>query len=322
VTSALSVTAGGRLNIAEIDLSDQLGTALNGSHRFTRFNPVVGAAYKITPTLTAYAGYSEANRAPIPSELACADPNRPCLLDNFLVADPDLKQVVSHTYEAGLRGTLELGAVPGRIGWSAGAFHTVNSDDILSVPSPIAGRGYFQNIGGTQRQGIELSARYQADRWSAFAGYSLIDATFLDTITLSSPFNPFADADGFITVRPGDRIPGIPRHRFKAGGEYSVTDAWKVGVDVIAVSSQYLTGDEANLNAPLPGYWVANLRTSYKLSEHAEAFGLVQNLFDRRYYTFGRFFDTAAIPFLGLTDPRTVSPGAPFAVYGGLKFGL
>lgn len=319
VTSALSVTAGGRYNVAQVDLADQLGTALNGSHRFARFNPVVGATYKITPALTAYAGYSEANRAPIPSELACADPNRPCLLDNFLVSDPDLKQVVSRTFEAGLRGALDLGATAGRITWSAGAFHTVNSNDILNVPSQIAGRGYFQNVGATRRQGAEVSAKYRGDRWSAYLGYSLIDATFRDPITLSSPFNPFADAGGLIHVTPGNRIPGVPRHRLKAGVEVAVTDSWKLGLDVIAVGKQYLIGDDSNLNAPLPGYWTANLRTSYKLSEHAELFGLVQNLFNRHYYVSGTFFDTTAIPFLGLTDPRTVSPGAPFAAFAGLR---
>ena len=55
-------------------LQDQLGTALNGNDTFDRFNPIIGGTYKITPELTAYAGYSEANRAPTPLELGCADP--------------------------------------------------------------------------------------------------------------------------------------------------------------------------------------------------------------------------------------------------------
>ena len=66
---------------------------------------MIGATYKITPNVTAYAGYSEANRAPTPLELGCSDPAHPCMIDNFLVADPPLKQVVSHTFEAGLRGS-------------------------------------------------------------------------------------------------------------------------------------------------------------------------------------------------------------------------
>jgi len=55
---------------------------------FDRFNPIIGGTYKITSELTAYAGYSEANRAPTPLELGCADPTRPCIIAAFLVSDP------------------------------------------------------------------------------------------------------------------------------------------------------------------------------------------------------------------------------------------
>ena len=65
-----------------------------------RFNPVIGGTYKLTPEVSAYAGYSEANRAPTPLELGCADPINPCILQNFLISDPPLKQVVARTVEA------------------------------------------------------------------------------------------------------------------------------------------------------------------------------------------------------------------------------
>jgi iron complex outermembrane receptor protein len=318
VTSRLSVTGGGRFNVAQITLEDQLGTALNGDHQFSRFNPVIGLTYKLDPSVTAYAGYSEANRAPTPAELACADPARPCLLDNFLVADPPLKQVVAHTTEAGLRGKLDLATPRGQIAWSFGVFRTDSDDDIINVASPLTGRGFFQNAGTTRRQGIEAAASYRSDRWNVFATYSLVDATFRDPLLLSSPNNPFA-VNGLITVTPGDRIPSIPLHRFKTGVEFAMRDNWKIGADLIAAGGQYLRGDESNLNPMLPGYWLVNLHTSYQISKQVEAFGLVQNLFDRRYYTFGTFFDTTQIPFLGLTDPRTLAPGAPFALYAGLR---
>jgi iron complex outermembrane receptor protein len=316
-TSRLSLTAGGRFNLAQIRLEDQLGVDLNGSHQFSRFNPVIGATYKLTPNTTVYAGYSEANRAPTPSELACADPARPCLLDNFLVADPPLKQVVSRTYEAGIRGQVPLGKNE-RFTWSFGVFTSDSADDIIRVLSDIAGRGFFQNAGTTRRQGIEASANYSAGPWTVFATYSLVDATFRNTLTLDSPNNPLAD-NGEITVRPGNHLPGVPRHRFKAGVDYTVWDGWTVGADMVAVSGQYLVGDESNLNPKLLGYWVANLHTTYKVSKQVEVFGQVRNVFDKRYYTAGSFFEVDAIPFLGLTDPRTVSPGAPRAFYAGLR---
>ncbi len=98
-----------------------------------------------------------------------------------------------------------------------------------------------------------------------------------------------------------------------------MTEPWKIGADLNVVGSQYLVGDQSNQNPKVPAYWVVNLHTSYQVSKHVELFGLVQNLFDRRYYTFGTFFDPHAIPFLGLTDPRTLAPGMPLAAYAGLR---
>jgi iron complex outermembrane receptor protein len=319
VTSALSVTAGGRFNIAQIKLEDQLGTALNGSHLFTRFNPVIGATYKLTPGITAYLGYSEANRAPTPAELGCSDPARPCLLDNFLVADPPLQQVVSHTYEAGLRGRFDAGPQNGQLVWNLGLFHTRNSNDIINVASDIAGRGYFQNAGDTLRRGFEAAVTFQSKEWQVYANYTYLEATFQSTMTLQSPDNPMAAPDGTITVTPGNVMPSMPRHRFKTGAEYTFDEKWKVGADLLATSGQYMRGDESNLNAMMPGYWTVNLHTSYKVTPNIEVFGLVQNLFNKHYYTFGTFFEADSIPFLGLTDPRMMTPGAPLAAYVGLR---
>src|SRR5260221_81779 len=72
VMSRLALTLGGRYNLALIRLTDLGGTSLNGDQCFGRFNPALGRPYKITPSLTGYAGYSETNRAPTPGELACA----------------------------------------------------------------------------------------------------------------------------------------------------------------------------------------------------------------------------------------------------------
>jgi opacity protein-like surface antigen len=138
-------------------------------------------------------------------------------------------------------------------------------------------------------------------------------------LTLSSPFNPFADANGNIFVVPGDHLAGIPNFRFKLGAEYQVTKPWKVGADLNVVGSQWLVGDESNQNAKVAPYWVVNLHSSYKITDNVEVFGLVRNLFDQHYYVFGTFFDITSFPYLGLTDPRTFVPGMPFAAYVGLR---
>jgi iron complex outermembrane receptor protein len=319
VTPRLSVTAGARFNFAQINLMDQLGNdpLLNGSHDYSHFNPMVGATYKLTPNLTLYGDFAVANRAPTPLELGCSDPLRPCLIDNALVGDPNLNQVVTYTFEAGLRGHFDI--AKGQLNWTVGAYHALNTDDIINVASPIPGHEYFQNGGDTLRQGIEANATYKWDRWNVYANYTYVDATFLNALTLSSPFNPYADANGNIFVVPGDHLTGIPDFRFKLGAEYRITDPWKLGADLNVVGSQYLVGDESNQNPRIPAYWVVNLHSSYQISKNFEVFGLVKNLFNQHYYVYGTFFDTTSFPYLNLTDPRTFVPGMPFAAYIGAR---
>jgi len=319
VTSRFSITAGGRLNFAQLNLTDELGNdpALGGSHSYTHFNPMIGGTYKLTPNLTVYGDFAVANRVPTPLELACADPLRPCLIDSALVGDPDLKQVVTYTYEAGLRGQYDV--AHGQLNWTLGAFHALNTDDIIAVASPIPGHQFFQNAGDTLRRGVEASAAYKQDRWNVYANYTYVDATFKNSLVLGSPFNPFADANGNIFVVPGDHLTGIPNYRFKLGAEYQITDPWKFGADLNVIGSQWLVGDEANQNPKVPAYWVVNLHSSYKVTDNLEVFGLVRNLFDRHYYVSGTFFDLTSFPYLGLTDPRTFVPGMPFAAYVGVR---
>jgi outer membrane receptor protein involved in Fe transport len=322
VTKAFSITAGGRFNDARISLQDETGSApaLNGNEAFDRFNPIIGGTYKIMSGLTAYAGYSEANRAPTPLELECANPNMPCIIATFLVSDPPLKQVVSHTYEAGFRGTKDLSF--GTLDWKLGVFRATNTDDILAIPSLVQGFGYFQNVGDTRRQGVEAEANFKSSRWQFHASYAFIDARFLDSLTLGSN-SPFVDANGNIQVSPGNIIPAIPRHRIKAGFDYAVTDAFKIGGDALWVSSQYLVGDESNQYPQLPSYAVFNVHASYQLDKTYQIYGRIDNLFDNRYYTYGGFFDTTEVPNFNtgnqFANPQSLSPARPRAFYAGLK---
>ena len=318
VTDKLTVTAGGRLNIATIKLDDRLGGALSGTSHFIRFNPMLGATYKVTPDITAYGGYSEANRAPTPLELGCANPAQPCIVASFLVSDPPLKQVVARTAEAGFRGKHDLGEGRGTVNWGLGVFRTGNSNDILNVPSPqLQGFGYFTNIGRTRRQGIEAKAGYEGDTVSLYASYAFTDATFRTPLALQSN-SPSADANGQIFVTRGKQIPMIPRHRIKIGGEYSLTPKFKIGADMNYVGAQRFAGDASNEQRKLPAYVVFSLNASYKVTDNIQIYGKIDNLFDRRYYTYGTYFNTASL-FGNFRDARTLSPAQPRAIYGGVK---
>jgi iron complex outermembrane receptor protein len=315
--------------LAKIDLSDQLGTALNGNSRFTHFNPALGATYKLLPTLTAYAGYSTNNRAPTASEIECSDPLQPCLLPSSLAGDPpNLRQVIAHTVELGLRGRSQMPAAQRQFSWNASLFRTNSSDDIYGIATSVS-TGFFQNIGSTRRQGFEAGFNCQARDWSLYAQYSYVDATFRSPLLLNSSSNPFQDADGNIRVVPGDRLPLIPLNRLKLGADYSLSPHWSVGGSLVLATDSFYRGDESNQNPQLPGFHVVSLRSSYRLDQRFEIFANVQNLFGERYSTFGLFGDPKGVGAPGVplnagsnasgVDNRFQSPGMPRSYFGGVR---
>ncbi|WP_219321082.1 TonB-dependent receptor [Methylovirgula sp. HY1] len=333
VTDRLALHAGARFNDAFINLTDLSGTNpnLNANNNFNRINPVAGVTFKITPDISAYASYSEANRAPTPLELGCASPTQPCMIDNFLAADPPLKQIVSRTVETGLKGSNHVDWLrPGQLDWSVSAYRTENFNDIYSVPSPtVIGFGYYTNAGDTLRQGVDAGATYTTGRWDVYANYSYIQAVFLTPLALSSPYNPSADASGNIQVLPGNNLPGIPHHKFKIGFDYTLVPNWKVGADLVYRSSQYYFGDENNSMAPMAGFATVNLRTSYQINKNFQVYGLINNALDSRGAVFGALYNTASTtnqitgnPVPGLfasNNPRSITISAPFEAFAGVK---
>lgn len=326
------LTVSGRYNHATVKLEDQLGTALNGEHAFNRFNPAIGIAYNPTTSLTAYASYNEGMRVPTPVELTCADPNAPCSLPNAFSSDPALKPVISKTLELGLRGRLVAW-----IGWSAAVFRTELQDDIQFISSGggATSAGYFQNVGQTRRQGLELALDGKSSQITFSAHYTYVNATFQSPLILNSPSNSTAGPLSCptctdIQINPGDRIPGIPRHILKLGGEYAFRAKGSIGANLVAQSSQYARGDANNqdVNGPVPGFAVINLDARFRFAQGWELFANVHNLFDRRFSTFGTLgqnvftgpgnsFDTTGSTW---RNEQFRSAGAPRGVWIGLAY--
>ncbi len=321
LTKRLTVTAAGRFNAAEINLSDKNGTDLSGRHAYNRFNPTIGLTYRVAEWLVPYASYAETNRVPTPAELSCAGPTDTCSLANFFVGDPDLKQVVAHTVEVGARGTLSR-ISGGRIVYGVELFHTNSDDDIMFVNSPNLNRAFFTNIGLTRRQGLDASLMVKMPRWHASISYAYVEASFGSTFVESAGSNPAADANGNITIRPGDRLPGVPAQRLSFQLDGRATDRWTVGVRGVLQGGQHLFGDEANLTPRLPGFFTLELHTAYRLTSRMQVFGTIENLTDASYATFGTFSPVRSVPLFqapDATNPRSFSPAAPIAGFGGAK---
>jgi outer membrane receptor protein involved in Fe transport len=267
IGKSLALTFSGRYNRTPIDNLDRLPPApvagsrgsLNGQYVFERFNPAAGLTYSPTHFAGLYFSYSEASRAPTAIELGCADPTEPCNLPNALVSDPPLKQVVTKTFEAGVRGTLES-----NLRWSAGWFRGANYNDLLFVASEQTGFGYFTNFGQTRRQGAEASLSARAGKFTLGGNYTFVSATYQSSQIIDGGSNSTNDAgpgmDGNITVQPGDHIPQIPGNLLKAFAEYQPTAKISIDVDFLAVGRSYARGNENNQDQPdgdlLPWPWI------------------------------------------------------------------
>ena len=310
---------------------------LTGDHTFSRLNPSFGFTVTPRPATTFYFNYGEASRAPTVIELGCANPTAPCGLPNDFAGDPNLQQVIARTAEIGARGALGDQVLV----WSADAFRTANSNDIQFVATA-TNSGYFENVGSTRRQGLDLAlgGRRGGLRWQLI--YSLVDATFESSFTVNAPSNSSADAAGNILVRPGDRIPLIPRHTGRLILDYALGERWEVGGNVVAASGSYLHGNENNANQAgvtnaagspilgsgwIAGYAVVNLQATFHVSDHAELFARLVNLFDRRYATAGFLTSNAFRPdgsFIAnpanWSNEDAVSPAQPLAIWAGARF--
>lgn len=323
-----ALTLSGRYNLARIQIEDRSGTApgLNGNNSFSRFNPAIGLNFNPTPTLTTYASYNEGMRAPTPIELTCADPNAPCKLPNNFLSDPPLKKVVSRTIETGARGKIGETA-----NWSAAVYRTQLSDDIAFISSQGAGSntGFFQNVGNTRRQGLELSGTDKFGAMTVTARYSYIDATYQSNFLENSPVNSSADSTtGAIAIMPGNHIPGIPKHNLKFRVDYDATERWSIGSNIMYSSAVFARGDENNVDVrgKVPGYTVVNLDSRYKVTKAIEVFARVNNLFDRQYANFGILGRNAFTgPNQSFDNGNSVGEqfrgyGAPRGIWAGLRY--
>jgi iron complex outermembrane recepter protein len=284
------LTLSGRYNRAQVKIvnkGDAIDDKLNGDHTFSRFNPAIGVNFNPSPKVTAYATYNEGMRAPTPMELTCADPEAPCKLPNSFLADPPLKKVVSKTIELGARGKIGEGS-----SWNAAIYRTDLKDDIQFISSNLTtatNLGYFQNVGDTRREGLELGGTTKFSNFTFSARYAYLKATYQSSFTVFSPFNSSADADGNIQVSSGNRIPGFPEHNIKLRLDYDWNETFSIGANVLYSAGVYARGDENNQdeNGKIPGYAVFNLDGRYNFTKKFQIFARVNNLFDKRYANFG-----------------------------------
>ena len=356
VGNRLAMTISGRYNRTVIENRDLINPSpgpeplpgsLDGLHVFSRMNPSIGLTFRPGGGFNFYGSYAEGNRAPTSVELGCADPAVPCRLPNAMAGDPPLAQVVTRTFDAGLRSSQE-----GRLNWKLGGFRASNRNDILFVASDQTGFGYFRNFGRTLRQGIE--AELNARIWRLVLGnsYTRLDATFASPETVNGESNSSNNGqepglEGSIAISPGSRIPLIPRDIYKFHADLQATSSMTVNFGLQAQSRSIARGNENNLHRPdgqyylgeghSPGFLVAQAGIRFSIGRHIEPYTRISNLFNRRYSTAAQLGPRAfnpegvfeARPFAvnddgeyPLRHSTFLAPGAPRGIWGGIRLRL
>lgn len=347
-----NLTVSGRYNQFTVNNTDQLiprpgPGSLTGDYTFQRFNPSVGLTWSPISSLNAYARFGQGSRAPTSIELGCADPANPCSLPNAFSADPPLQQVVTDTWEAGLRGNPQVPGA-GNLNWNVGAFRDVNHNDILFVSSVLLGTGYFQNFAKTLREGFDADVGGRTGPVTWGLDYTFLSATYQSNEVLDGSANNTSDSAlagypglaGNIYVHPGNRIPLVPKNTGKAYAVWQATHKLMFEMDEVIASSSYARGNENNAYSPdgvyylgpgvSPGYAITNFRARYDLTRHFYLALQIDNLFDKHYYTAAQLANTAftaqgavqALPFpayatgpyAGSAPAQSVTffaPGAP-----------
>ncbi len=292
------------------------------SFTYNSLNPSLGISYKLAPAISLFGNIGQSNRVPTVIELGCADPLEPCRLPTGLQADPYLKQVVARTIDFGARWRLSDSE------FTASVYRSENKDDILFRAVSVSGLGYFSNFSRTRRQGIDLSARTEIGPVSLHASYNYLDATYQDDGELFG-------GERNITVRPGTRIAGLPKHTVRIGADWRAQPKLVVGGTVLATSSLVsqgnedgLIGDGEKVNASVKGYALMNLHANYEASKGLDYFVRLNNVFDTRFETYGlmalnmfdQYGNQASSPATPPTVSRFVAPGAPRNFMVGVRY--
>ena len=307
--SGLVLTVAGRWDYLRHAIDDRLGGPSGGVFSYSRFNPRIGVNLYLSERVGFYASYGEGFRAPAFLELTCAGPGAVCPgLQVGVAPDPPLDPVVARTYE--------IGGYARPLSWldlDASIYRTDVSDDIFSVAPTGTVGVFFQNVGATRREGVELAVRARWERLlEAFLSYAFTRATFQEQIELATPLSA-----GTQQVPAGSSFVLVPRHRLNLGLAWHPWPWATVSVGAAYVSSQFLRGDDANTQAPLPAYWVMNAGLSARWRGF-EGFVTLHNLLSKTYETFGTFAPDGRLP--GAPVVRFLTPAPPVSVLAGLRY--
>jgi iron complex outermembrane receptor protein len=258
----------------------------SGSVEYEKTNPVIGAIFKINPSLNLYANYGSGFETPTFIEAAYNSTS------SGAIPNLTLKPSVSQNYEVGAKAFI---ADNTQVNLSVFKISTEN--EIVLKETNSANRSVFTNADKTKRSGAELSIDSKfANNLSTYISYTLLNAEFDSRFTSTRAESPDQ------IVLPGYKIPGTYSNQIYA------EVAWKyqpLGFST-ALEGRYNSKVYVNdINGDFaPSYKIANIRAGFEQNLggwNFTEFVRVENIFDKDYIgsvrindSNSRFFEPAA----------------------------
>jgi iron complex outermembrane receptor protein len=234
----------------------------SGSVSYAKTTPVIGATWKVLPSLNLYANYGEGFETPTFIEAAYS-------LSAY-VPNLTLKPSESKNYEVGAKAFIGDNT---RVNLTL--FKTDTENELVLDKTDGANRAIYTNANKTGRSGVEMSIDSQlSNNFGLYGAYTLLDAKFDSSYT---------NLNGGL-IKAGNVIPGT--YRTQLYGEAS----WKapsLGFST-AIEGRYNSKvyvDDANTDVA-PAYTIFNVRAGFQQNVNNWRFSeylRVENVFDKDY---------------------------------------
>jgi len=255
------------VEVADHDLLQGTGSPDSGV-RYSSANPVAGVVFRAASLVHLYGSYGRGFETPTLNDLAyrSTDGSLPGL-------NLGLQAARSDNYELGIKAGEQ------RLHADLAGFY-IHTQDELAVQSNAAGKSVYQNIGPTQRKGIESSI----DATLGWGFSSRLAYTYLDAVTLE-PYTTCAAAPcKHVLVPVGSHLPAVPEDQLYASLNWGYSPlGFKAAVEVIARAQIF--ADDRNF-AAADGYTIANLRLGFEQQSsgwHASEYVRIDNIGNHPY---------------------------------------
>lgn len=164
------------------------------------------------------------------------------------------------------------------------------------------------NLDKTERYGFEIKLEQYIDKLTLSQTYQYINAE------IKKGKEKLFDGNGNVITGEnlsGNKIAGVPEHRFTLGAKYDFTNNFNINGEVVYNGNSYINNN--NKYGKQDNYVVTNIRANYNMDNGLSLFAGINNLFDEEYCTSVSYSQS---------EGYTYDPAAERNYYIGFRYSL